>query len=145
MTIRYLRGNVVALKAASLICKDWTKAARRHLFHTVHRLRFAVDVPRMPDIRDSVQVFIRPASADLCDLCRRDCHLDAQAVRPTLRRYPDEVQAARDQPFPSLLTALSGVQAQELLPGGLPMHVQHCWHLFEHHYSRIFDLRRDEY
>ncbi|PIL30587.1 hypothetical protein GSI_07288 [Ganoderma sinense ZZ0214-1] len=62
MIIGHLHGNLVALKAASLVCKDWTKAARRHLFHTVELagvnqlLRFSADVPLIPDIRESVQV-----------------------------------------------------------------------------------------
>ena len=64
MIIDHLDGNVVALKAASLVCKDWTGVARRHLFRSVELtgmsqlLRFAADVPLVPDIRKSVQVLV---------------------------------------------------------------------------------------
>ncbi|KAM5542650.1 hypothetical protein V8D89_003611 [Ganoderma adspersum] len=64
MIIGYLQWNVVALKAASLVCKDWTTAARRHLFNTIELtgvsqlLRFAADVPLIPDIHESVQVLV---------------------------------------------------------------------------------------
>ncbi|EJF62660.1 hypothetical protein BD309DRAFT_835642, partial [Dichomitus squalens] len=35
MIIGYLHADKSALKAASLVCKDWTCAARRHLFRSV--------------------------------------------------------------------------------------------------------------
>ncbi|KAI1784222.1 hypothetical protein LXA43DRAFT_229125 [Ganoderma leucocontextum] len=68
--IGHLHGDIAALKAASLVCRDWTRAAHRYLFHTIkltglnQLLRFAEDFPLIPDIRESVQVVILHGEED---------------------------------------------------------------------------------
>lgn len=78
--------------------------ARRHLFHSVkltdvsQLLRFAADVPLVPDIWESVQVLViygeqeqtmhmpvpQPLPTYVRQLCRRDRRLGAQAGRAAL-------------------------------------------------------------